>query len=313
MTYALNGLIQAADHTNFRGDIAPNSAYPSAVAATNKVAALIGVGYGNRGYGQTSTVLPVVVPNDIVSAASWSNLFNAMSTMNTHTGSGLTIPAVSSNALIQVQDGNLSRPNIASLIGTLDTNRMTAAPGQTALTLALTSTRTTVWHTLATHQWTVTFTNEDAARYFFNTGGQIYVQASRIGGTSTQINTAFSQLLSAMGTIRFGASSTTYTGSGGTPAAIGYYGLTGSYGTLFTHFGTLVGYTTISYTLRARTENVVNANGGNGSLIRFQSLFATNMSTEHTVDGTLISTASQLKASAPLVIASPTYITVLPL
>jgi len=60
MTYASGGLIQAGDYNGFVGNTAPSSAYTSSLAATDKVAALIGVGYGDRGYGQTSTNLAVV-------------------------------------------------------------------------------------------------------------------------------------------------------------------------------------------------------------------------------------------------------------
>ena len=57
MTYAVGGIIQAADYNGFVGNTAVNVAYASDAAAQNKVAALIGVGYGTRGYGQTSTLL----------------------------------------------------------------------------------------------------------------------------------------------------------------------------------------------------------------------------------------------------------------
>jgi hypothetical protein len=119
-----------------------------------------------------------------------------------------------------------------------------------------------------------------------------------------------STLLSDMGTIKIGAQATTYTGTGGTAYPIGYYGLTGTYQTLFVHLGTTFGYSTMSYTVQARSESIVGSNGGNGSVVRIRATFATNLPPSyHSLDGTLTSSISQLKAGGALTISSPTYST----
>ena len=318
MTYSPGQLILADDFTAFRGSIAPSSPYPSLVNAANKVAALVGVGYGNRGYGQTSTPLTGVSVGDVVTASTWNSLFSAMGLINTHTGSALTLPAnVLAGNAIQALNGSSGRPDLSTLITTLDSNRALYAIGQMALTSQLSSARTSSWTTQVTHEFTVTFPTEDGARYFFNTGGQVYAAASRTGGTSSAINNAMTVMLSNMGTIKVGSSATTYTGTGGTVYPIGYYGLTGSYQTLFVHTGGSYsysyGYSNISYTLRARAENVLGVNGANGSRIRFQAVFATGVSYSYTLDGTLTSSISQLKAGGVLTVASPIYATTTPL
>ena len=66
MTYSIGGTIQAADYNGFVGTTAVNLPYASSIAATDKVAALIGVGYGDRGYGQTSTTLADVAAGNTV-------------------------------------------------------------------------------------------------------------------------------------------------------------------------------------------------------------------------------------------------------
>lgn len=321
MSYSPGQTILAADFTAFRGSIAPNSPYGSPSAATQKIAALIGVGYGNRGYGQTSTTLNGVSTGDVITASTWNALFSAMGLINSHTGSALMMPpSVVAGAVIQALNGTSGRPDIPTLVTTLDSNRLLYSIGQMSLSSQLSSTRTTSWSTTVTHEFTVSFGSEDTARYFFNTGGQIYASASRTGGSATTLNNAMTVMLSTMGTIKVGASSTTYTGTGGTVYPIGYYGLTNSYQTLFTHTGGpysySYGYSNISYTLKARAESISGINGGNGSTMRFQAIFSTGLpsySYPYSLDGTLTSSISQLKAGGVLTVASPTYSTTVPL
>lgn len=79
MTYAVGQPIAAADYMGFRGASAPDTAYPNSTAATDAVAALVGVGYGSRGYGQTSVVIPsVTAGTTAITAAQWNHLYAAL-------------------------------------------------------------------------------------------------------------------------------------------------------------------------------------------------------------------------------------------
>lgn len=306
MTYAVGNVIVASDFQTFRGSIGPASPYPDNPSATNKVAALIGTGYGTRGYGQ-STTLNGVATSDPVTAVQWNNLRNSMNAINIHTGSGLSLQSnVSVGGTIQALNGTLGRPNIPVLISSLDTNRMNFNVGQMTVSSVLTSTRSTTWFTQVYHEFTATFSSENQARYFFNTGSQVYLAASRTGGSASSLNTQMTQMLTDMGTIRVGAQSTTYTGFGGTTYPIGYYGLTGTYQTLFYHVGS---YSGISYTVQARAEGITGTNGGNGNVIRFQAIFATGLPSYDTLDGILTSSISQLLAGGVLTVSAPTYLT----
>ena len=309
MTYAVGQLVLAAD--DLGGPIASTSAYASDLAATDKVSALIGVGYGSRGYGQTSPVILPIVSGSAIPAVHMNAVITALGLINTHTGSGQVLPAsIVAGDPVQAFDGSSSRPNLPVIISALDTARLTFSVGQMTLTSVLTGTRTDPWNTSVYHEFTATFANENEARYFFNTGSQIYTAASRTGGTNNHIDVALTDLLIQMGTIKIGAVATTYTGTGGTAYPIGYYGLTTSYQTLFVHNGATYGYTTVSYTLRAKVESVSSVNGGNGSVLRIQAVFATGYSGGsygHGVDGTLISSVSQLNAGGVLMVTAPTY------
>ena len=306
MTYAVSGLIQAGDYNGFVGNTAPSSAYASSLAATDKVAALIGVGYGDRGYGQTSTNVAPTSTGVAVSAGQWNNLLNVMSTLNTHQGSGLTLqPTVASGGTILYQS------SIPTNIATLDTNRLLANVTQMTVSSALTSSISTPWSGTITHVFTVDFGTENAARYFFNSGGQIRWSGSNTGG-STGSAAAWAALLTAMGTIKMGADSTTYTGSGGTITNnIGYYGLTGSLVQTFIHYGSGPYYSGLYYSIQVSRGNYSGSNGGNGSLINctvtlYDSAYGS-------VNGTTSSFIDQYKAGGVLTIASPTYTTTTPL
>ena len=308
MTYSVGGTIQAADYNGFVGTTAVNAPYASSGAATDKVAALIGVGYGDRGYGQISTTLADVAVGNTITAVQWNNLLNAMSTLNTHQGSGLTLqPTVASGGTITYQS------SIPTNIATLDTNRLLANVTQMTVSSVLTSSISTPWNGTITHVFTVDFGSENAARYFFNSGGQIRWSGSNTGG-STGSAAAWAALLSVMGTIKMDSNTTTYTGSGGIITNnVGYYGLTDSLVQTFIHYGANAPYSGIYYSIQVSRGNYVGANGGNGSLINCTVTFSDASGGTGNVDGTTTSAINQYKAGGVLAIASPTFTTTTPL
>lgn len=309
MTYSSGSIILATDYESFRGVNGPNQAFPNDSSAQTKVAALIGVGYGSRGYGQTSTLLPGVSSGGEITANNWNTLRNVMSTLNTHTGSGLTLqPVVAVDQLITAENGSGTRKNIAALISSLDANRLDAAASEMNLTQVLTSTRTSNWSSTIYHEFYVNFGSEDNARYFFNSGGEVRFIAARTGGTATAVNTAISTMLNDMGTIKFGASSTSYTGGGGTAANIGYYGLTDSYQQCFIHNGPSGSYANISYIVTAKREIYTGVNGGNGTQVRFRATFGLG-GYAVTATGTLTSSISSYRSVGIVSVAAPSYAT----
>lgn len=316
MSYSTGTTILATDYNTFRGNYDALTPYPDDASATNKLAALIGIGYGIRGYGQTIS-FPAAAQGGTVLASNWTTLRTVMNLMNVHTGAGLTLqPSVSAGDVIIAQDGSSGRVNIASLISSLDSAKLTYDISQMAVSSVLTSTRNTSWNTQVYHEFTIDFGTENQARYFFNSGGTVYASASRVGGTTSNINTDMTYLLSSMGTVKVAATATTYTGSGGTAYAIGYYGLTNNYQTLFTRTDSgpySYAYSSMTYILQARRENYVGLNGGNGSLVRVQAVFDTGLDPTYILDGTLTSSISQLIENGDLTISAPTFTTITPL
>lgn len=94
------------------------------------------------------------------------------------------------------------------------------------------NTRTTNWSASIDNICKYTFGNFSKARYFFNSGGAISEYLGAFGG-STGNAASWTTLLSTMGTVIMDLDGTSQTGSGGTPAAIGYYDLTTSWQQIF--------------------------------------------------------------------------------
>ncbi len=92
-----------------------------------------------------------------------------------------------------------------------DSSSFTTNLLRTSLGVSCSSSRSTAWGTggsaVITHRVTVDFGTHNAFLYFLSAGGEIRFDASLTGGTSGTANTKdwdWAQILSAMGTIRFG-------------------------------------------------------------------------------------------------------------
>ena len=306
MTYSVGSTVTALDYMAFRGPVGPASAYVSDVAAGNVVAALVGVGFGTRGYGQVSTVLPAKSTGNVILASDWNYLQSAISNINIHTGSSLPIePTAVGNTVIQAEDGSNGRANIPNIITQLDRNRLNSNSTQMSTTVANTSIRTASWTTsnIVYHEITADFSTEDNARFFFNSGGSIYISAA-FTGTNDQFSNAVGSMLAQVGTVQIGSQATTHTGPSGTPSSIGYYNLTTSYQQVFVGTGSGQ-YSTFSYTVSAMCNNVNGTNGGNGSQIKVKA--AVGLGTTGTAIGTLTSTVSNHQAGGVFTINTPAY------
>lgn len=171
---------------DFRGSLGPDTPYPDDfTAAAGPIAALIGYGYGQRGYGQTWTFLPPRNPRQIVSHIEWNAMQATMSNINIHTGSGLTMqPQVDIAGKIIAEDGVDSTANIEFLAQTLDSNRMYWATDQMIVNTAIAASTVATWTDNLTSEYTIDFETEDRARWFFNSGGALFLSGERTGGAT---------------------------------------------------------------------------------------------------------------------------------
>ena len=314
----------ATDYVNFVGANNITSAYASSAAATQKVAALFGIGYGDRGYGQTAPSLPGVLSGQAVNASPWLNLRNVISTIASYQGTAQTLlPPTSfyaSGDPIIAAAPATSSYDIATMISNIDANRLNTNGGASlAATLgALTVTRASTWgasNGSITCEVTATFASEDQARFFFNSGGSLIAILSH-PNTTTSGNTTWNTILANLGTIAIGAYSTTRSGSGGTPSALGYYNLSGSYQVVFN--GTTLGssvYSADSVVISALVAGYGGVNGANGTQVKIKIVIGNADSSAYSAaDIIALGTNAAFgykKANVSLTgIASPTYATV---
>jgi hypothetical protein len=177
---------------------------------------------------------------------------------------------------------------IPTNLTTIYTNRRNAAAvGSTSTS---TATRGTSWQNALTFTHTVTFASGDAARYFFNAGGQIKMTASHPTGSG--INLLFSDLASNTGTVVQSApnsgtvsiagtsySGITRVGGGGNAPTVdankGYFGLTTSNATVYTQTASSgpSGYLSSFIRYIAKSNGAQGSNGDTGSVITIYTIF----------------------------------------
>jgi hypothetical protein len=268
----------STDYNSFIGTTGVTSAYASSVAATQKVAALLGVGFGDRGYGQSSPLLTAVSQGGQIKATDWINLRTAIANIAGYQGTATTLLPPASEYVagqkIVAEVIATTAYDIPTMITNIDTNRLVASAGNLSVTSnSLTVTRATTWGTGSTGivaEITATFASEDAARFFFNSGGAVNLVLAHPSSATTQ-DSNWNTILSALGTVSVGARATTRSGSGGTPLAVGYYNLTAAYQTVFNGTGIGTGaYTANNVTIDALATGIVGTNGGNGTAVKIR-------------------------------------------
>lgn len=305
MSYSSGGIIQASDFNTFAGSTSVAAA--SSAAAQNTAGYLYGVGYGDRGYGQNVVTLSPKVAGQTIDAADWYNIRSILSTLSSHQGLLLTMPPVASSGTSIAYSQYYS-----TALSALDGNRFaTNSGGSMSLTSnALVQTRGSAWggggNTGISSASIATFASEDAARYFFNSGGEIRLSLSHPSGSAQDIN--WNSGLANIGTIAFRAHGTTRSGTYTTPYSIGYYELTTANQVILSGVvGTSV-YSANTVTVYARANAITGANGAKG----YQIIFTVVLQDAHinpfydgAVAGTTV-TYSHLRSSAFVNVAGPT-------
>lgn len=232
-SYFIGGKIRAADFNIFAGDI-------------NDV---VGTGTGDSGYGQGHLVVTQAVAGQSITAALWDELLTSIKFAAQHQGTSISVPT---------STGDASWPtagNVITILPTLETdisnivaNKLNSDISYMAVNSnMISSTETYVAPGSGTPNWTgvdqvyyeakIAFGSADARRHFFNTGGEIRLDATLTGvGTDAQ-SLDWQSMLSAIGTVKLGHSSTESANSVGTPGN-GFNNLTTSSQVVYTKGGT---------------------------------------------------------------------------
>jgi hypothetical protein len=242
MTYSVGGKVQAFDYNTFANNAV---AITTAFSAINNAAIAINTVWGNTDSGQFGYGQPRIGSVGIggkITSTEWTTLVDTLNKATKHqTGSDTTIANISTTIDSKVSVLNGIPSVLVQSINRLQANALNAASQGAVVTF--TTTNTKGWSDLLIFSSRITFANENAARYFFNSGGQIGLSYTHSSNTSG-INPLIANICSSVGTIWIsapgGANTVTLAGStypgvsrrGGSGNLIsintsgGYYGLT---------------------------------------------------------------------------------------
>ena len=273
MAYLAGGTIQALDYNllTWGGNTQVYNGTP------DNLAEIWGTGNGPRGYGQDASVLTTVSAGGTVTATQWSTFIQRLNLTLGHQSGAAGQLATGSNIGITAGATIAAFANVVTAVTTINTNaNLWSGQGSTTVGTPLYTTLTAANYAAYTLVWTrtVTFASGDAARYFFNAGGQInwtFVPYSLNGtGRSNDVVTLMNNI--GGGNIR-STQGNAKTGSGGTittNTGRGYWALTSTNQLITQVASTVATYTGDIANVNVKTNGVQGANGDVGSVITLQ-------------------------------------------
>jgi hypothetical protein len=275
MSYAQGGIIQANDYNNLAWGGNTTGVYNSTITNTAQV---MGVGFGFRGYGQPVTPINTVAVNGTVTGTQWAGLIYLVNRGLGHqSGAGAQLGS-GGNLATTAGSTIVAYANVATAVGTINTNaNLYTAQGSTTTGSVFNQSITGGNNTFEViFNRVLTWSSADAARYFFNCGGQVnwvITGATNNNGSlrSADVVTQWATY-QASGSIR-GVSSVARTGTGGTvntaSTTLGYWQSTTAMQTLSQITSTNYRYEYNSdYTnVRVKTSGVSGSNGDKGAVM----------------------------------------------
>jgi hypothetical protein len=272
MAYSKYGKVEASDlGTTLQGAATSTS--------SSNINSVWSTGNGKGGYGQTA--LASVTSNTRVLASQWASLISTVGSVASHQGTAITAIANPTTGTSMVHLSALP----TNINNVYNGRNNASAQGSSSTTNTVNS---STWFNAITFTQTVTFASGDAARYFFNAGGQIALTFSHPTGSG--INGLFNLLGTACGTLVISSPNTGTVsiasvgyngiqkvgGSGSVTTIlpnVGYWGMTTSNQEVFKQFGgSFTGGSGASYSqnylsVNVRTNGAQGSNGDNGSSI----------------------------------------------
>jgi hypothetical protein len=251
----------------------------------DKLVTVLGFGSGNIGWGQQARIQSSAVSEDSkVTINEWANLrFDIINAYKHIFGSNPTTAVVSEGGTIRYSTSftpdtgtvDVPQKQYDDWANTITAARFTVAAGESAVTGVVSGSRSGSWVTQCQCTISVYWPNSNEARYFFNSGGQIRVSASRSGGTESptpgfQQNAAWTSLLTSAGTQNFGGANP---GTGTAPSdGLNWYRTTSTFQTYYTATSSSP-YGANNYQLQARCTDQPSNSGGLASQLEIRVLF----------------------------------------
>jgi len=229
-SYYLGGKIRASDYNGFADDI-------------NEI---VGIGAGDSGYGQSHLVIPNVASGVKINATHMQLLLTALKFAGRHQGTTINSPEDTSDPDFP-SVGRLIEliPTLTNDITNVRSNKLNYDIAMMALAQNVKSSSKPyvipnqagdVWDSQVTYEVSAIFTDEDARRHFFNTGGEIRLDTNFIASGTDLQSLDWESLFQAVGMIKFSHNVTEVTGNTGTPGG-GFTGLTSTYTKIYEKAG----------------------------------------------------------------------------
>jgi hypothetical protein len=291
MAYSSGGDIEAIDYNNLAWGSDSGGTYTTNSSNKN-IAVVWGTGNGRFGYGQSTTSITQAgtgpngsltsvdgpsagdVTADDVTAQQWNGLILTLNKSLYHQG-GSNLTALSG---VTVGSDITYYSVISTGVTTAWNNADTGSVGARVGGAGTTGTVSGTWQTSASFAFTVTFTSSDAARYFFNAGGQLRItNAGPPSGSGRSAD--WRTLCTNVGTLTLGYRNTTK--AGGTPSSTvtgtndillddnngGFWNLTGTAVNHFRQYSLTSAYTQNYLNMSARVSGTAGSNGGLGDTV----------------------------------------------
>jgi len=213
-----------------QGQLIQNTDYNSIRTVVNSV-----MGTGTGGYGQTLASSDVS-QGATITAVQWLNLRTDMVKARQHQiGSAVGSSSATDGRNLVLPASGLTitealRAQFSAFATTIDSNKRTIdadnVGGQFSADGLVTTTRASAWNGTLTNTVTISFSDANHPRYYFNAGGKIRISANITTGTSK--NNTWNTMFTQMGEFVMDYTNTAYTGSSATGSAIGWEDLTTS-------------------------------------------------------------------------------------
>lgn len=171
----------------------------------SRLAAVLGTGSGNSGWGQTVQSSQVATGNKVTVneyAALKKDIIGAYRHIY-----GSDPSLVDATVSSKVRANALTAPykQYLTYVNIIEARKLEQPPVSQSVTNNHGSKQyTSTWTEYLTSTVTVSFSSGDQARYFFNSGGELRFTSGRTGGATNQHNTTWTTLLTTAGTQAFG-------------------------------------------------------------------------------------------------------------
>jgi hypothetical protein len=251
----VNDIITQAEYNNIR----------------NKVIGILGTGSGNSGYGQPLNS-SAVAEGTRITVNDYANLrFDIINAWVHQAGSAPSTVSVTASDRVRFSAIDAPITTYDALANTIITNKFSVGAGQSAVSVPTGSPASRTWTGVGSDFWngsisctiSLSWPNSNAARFFWNSGGQIRITSSRSGGSlGTTQTTTWTTLLNSAGTQSF---------AGNAPAT-NWYTLTNGFQQYYSLSGSSP-YGSNSYVLQARVTDVANNSSGGAASAQIQVVF----------------------------------------